>query len=902
MTPPPISQFTLAKQAGFPEALLVPVCPLGVPLDRFPDRGKCPAIWGKYGWTNHKEWQHGTTLEDMEEADARGCNIGLRLGVPHEDRQFVFIDIDTAGDTDPDSPASQLARWIQREALKSLALYVDASRMWVRLTRPGRAGVLLELPGSATAGRVSTVHLTAPSGVSAGMLQILATGQQAVIGGTHPWNAGTPIRWLLISNPPEKDPYKPYPLVDDDCIPKVEDRHEVNSAIDHVLITIQETCKVNFAYKKHQSSSTVSGKALTLIEQAPWDAKSFINLFKKMPHNDQVDRDMWVDTMMAAQGCIQSSIMANETDLRLMTNAAIEWSAKWEDPHGLGTTVIDETEVWEKDWGTRDVKHLGWRHLIEQAVFLGNTSLRYESACHDFTADLAIDVSNKPHVILPSAEVRSVQTRRRETKVKFDVKTSEIQITDAIQDVIGRKCAYVADEKRWIAWGGPNCGWSEPRADAIVKQEIENQLVYYVERHSESFGDSESIRAKLTSARSVRDIENMLRSRLTITPNEINLGELILQTPEGPWDLVTGAPLVGDRYDNLINLRDTRLTGYYPIEGPTPLFDSLVDHLACGEIGVKEWLLGYFGYALLGKPLLHNILILYGPGGNGKTTLANIMMKLMGYYSTPLDRKVIVQSGSNDHPTGLKMIKNRRLWCVPELSPKENWNEAIVRTISGGDPITARGMNENFTSFQSEGTLFIYTNFIPAFHRIDEAIVRRFRIIHGRIKVPMEMMDVQFEARILQQEGSAILFKLIQEGKRVIDRGWKLPETPPAIQRDTKRYFANQDAFQMWFSDECLPVRADSGFAPVAIDVLYERYKAHATRNIELNTPQEGEDPTIALMETGFQCLTAGAFAAALQRVGAVDTDNSGLSFKATTGRRMVRGIRLKVLAEVAAA
>lgn len=889
LAPLKISQLTQAKEAGFPEALLVPVCPITALPDKFPDRGKCPAIWSDYGWANYKNWQQGSSPEILRAADENGCNIGLRLGVLHGDSQFIFVDIDTAGDANPDSPTSLLAKRIQQEALRALGLYLNQTRMWVRLTRPGRAGVLIELPSTVIAGRVSTIHLS-QNGTSAGQIQVLATGQQAVIGGIHPWAGGTPIRWVLIGDSSDH-PYYAYPDRTKGAIPLVVNREEVNAAIDHVLVSVQSVCGVTFSYKRHKLLKPVDTRPLSPIEQAPWDPQSFIDLFKRMPHNEKVDYDTWVATMMAARGCIQASIGASPSDLQKMVNAVIEWAARWDDPNGLGTTIVDETLKWEKDWSQQDVKHLGWRHLVELAIVLGDTKLRIRSAQQDFPPTI-----EKQHAPIPK-ELKSVKTDRRGERIRFDAKMSEIQIADSIQDEIGKKCAYVCDEKRWIAWGGPYEVWSDKRAESMIREEIANQLVYYVAKNNESFGDNDKLRAQITSAKAVRDIESLLKSRLSITSEDTNKGELILQTPNGPWDLITGEPLEGLRFDNLINLKDTRKTAHAPVEGPTPMYDALIDHLTCGEKGVKEWLLAYFGYALLGKPRLHLIVILYGPGGNGKSTLANIQMGVMGNYATPLDRRVIVKSGSNDHPTGLNMAKGRRLWCTAELSPREEWNEAIVRTISGGDPITARGMHQDMAVFKPEGTLFIYTNFVPAFHRIDEAIVRRFRMIHGRIKVPANMMDPSFEEKILTQEGPAILYKLIQEARQVVANGWALPETPTAIQLDTKRYFANQDSFSLWFMNECTPTRADTNYAPIPVDILYDQYKVHAEKHKLIN----GSEPEDSLLEAGMQCLSPAAFGAALHRVGAIGTDLGGKTLRTATGRPMVRGIRLKALAEVAA-
>ena len=896
----PPSQLTLAKSAGFPESILLPISPITAQPDRFPDRGKSPAYWGRYGWTNLKDWQTGLEPQVLAEADYQGCNIGVILGKPVDGYQLLFVDIDTAGDADPRSEASLLAKQIQAVALKALADASRSKRMWVRLTRPGRAGVLIMLPDEAIAGRVSTVHLTTANGVKAGAIQLLAKGQQAVIGGTHPWNNGTPIRWTLLTENTSHNKTAPYPTLTDHGIPFAEDRLAVNSALESILSDLQTKLGISASYKKHDTGSITEGTPLTPADQAPWDVKSFISLFKTMPHDDRIDYDSWKNVMLSAQGCIQSSFGVSDKDKRAMADAVINWSARWEDPTGLGTTFIDEAEKWEKDWSTRDVKHVGWESLLRTAISLGNDKLRIDWACREFPATLIPD-ENEKHVIPRPKAVKSIQSSRRENKIKFDVKASEIQIADAIQDEIGKKCAYVIDEKRWIAWDGPEKGWSDPRAEAIVKQEIENQLIYYVAKYGESFGDNESVRTKLTSARCVRDIETLLRSRLAITSDDINKGELIIQTPGGPWSLRTGKPLEGDEYENLINLRDTRSTRVSPVDMPTPMFDSLLDHLSCGDQAVAAWLLSYFGYALLGNPKLHHIVVLYGPGGNGKSTIAEIFMRIWGDYATSINRSVIMDSGANNHPTSLNRIRGRRLWCVAELPEKGRWNEAIIRTLSGGDPVQSRGMNENEKEFRPEGTFFIYTNFIPRFHQIDEAIIRRFRFINARMKVPEALIDRRFQDKIMAQESGGILYKLIQEGKKVLDGDWSLPKTPDGMQAEIKQHFGNQDAFQIWFMTDCQTVTLQSGYAPLSTDLLYDRYKKFAEKIHGDANGTAADANESALLTEGFDCLTMSGFIAALRRSGASIYDYTGAIQRDQYGKIMMCGIRLKALAEVAA-
>jgi putative DNA primase/helicase len=294
-------------------------------------------------------------------------------------------------------------------------------------------------------------------------------------------------------------------------------------------------------------------------------------------------------------------------------------------------------------------------------------------------------------------------------------------------------------------------------------------------------------------------------------------------------------------------------------------------------------------YALVGKPLAHKLLVIWGPGGNGKDTLMSILRNVMGSYATMLDRNVIVQSGKADHLTGLAQARGKRLWCVSEIEEGDAWNESRIKGMSGGVPITARNMRENMGTFPAEGTFMIATNFVPPFHRIDASITRRFRMIQARLRVPAEAEDLEFEAKTVASEGPAILWNLMQQAKQVIADKMRLPEAPPAMAKETTQWLATQDVFAAWFQAEMVacPLAA---YPPIAVEELEQRYKMFVQRN-------SGENEDEAL--PGTDSLGPVAFLNALRRAGAIMDDGSGKpgSLKNERGRAAVAGIKFKVSA-----
>src|SRR5438045_2528601 len=70
-----------------------------------------------------------------------------------------------------------------------------------------------------------------------------------------------------------------------------------------------------------------------------------------------------------------------------------------------------------------------------------------------------------------------------------------------------------------------------------------------------------------------------------------------------------------------------------------------------------------------------------------------------------------------------------RLVAVQEAEHGRRWNEARIKTLSGGDAVTARTMRGDFFTYRPGFKLFITGNRKPELACVDEAIRRRFNLV-----------------------------------------------------------------------------------------------------------------------------------------------------------------------------
>ena len=86
-------------------------------------------------------------------------------------------------------------------------------------------------------------------------------------------------------------------------------------------------------------------------------------------------------------------------------------------------------------------------------------------------------------------------------------------------------------------------------------------------------------------------------------------------------------------------------------------------------------------------------------------------------------------SKSDKHPTDLAMLRGARLVTASETEEGKAWAESRIKQMTGGDPITARFMRQDFFTYTPEFKLTIIGNHKPVLKNIDDAARRRFNII-----------------------------------------------------------------------------------------------------------------------------------------------------------------------------
>lgn len=355
----------------------------------------------------------------------------------------------------------------------------------------------------------------------------------------------------------------------------------------------------------------------------------------------------------------------------------------------------------------------------------------------------------------------------------------------------GEFLRYVDAWGRWFMWDGQV--W---RHDDTLK-------VYDLCRRtcrSYSVNSPPATQKAITSGKTISAVEKLARSdrRHAANVGQWDADPWLLNTPSGIVNLQTRELMPHDPMHHM-----TKKTSVGPdAESGCPLWLKFLAEATDRDVLLQAYLQRVCGYALTGITREHAMFFAYGTGRNGKGVFLNTIVSIMGDYAMTADPDTFTSSGTGKHLTVLARLQGARLVVAQETEEGVPWAEARIKSITGGDPITANYMRQDHFTYLPQFKLFMAGNHKPGLKSVDEAIKARFNLVPFVVTIPKERRDEKLTEK-LAAERPAIL-------QWMIDGCWDWQQVrlkPPDVVADaTGEYFDSEDATGLWIA-ECCEVR-----------------------------------------------------------------------------------------------
>jgi putative DNA primase/helicase len=282
---------------------------------------------------------------------------------------------------------------------------------------------------------------------------------------------------------------------------------------------------------------------------------------------------------------------------------------------------------------------------------------------------------------------------------------------------------------------------------------------------------------------------------------------------------------------------------------------------------MQKYLQRMAGYALTGSTREQSLHFVFGPGGSGKGTFMQAVSSILKDYHVTTAIETLTDAKFDRHPAEVAALQGARLVTCSETERGRQWAESRIKQWTGGDPISARFMNQNFFSFLPTFKLLISGNYKPTM-RPDGAMRRRFQLIPFKTEIPKFERDRHLGDKLVR-EWPGILGWMIEGAVMWQTAGLN----PPAAVLDATEEYMNEEAediLSAWLHECCeLDPRTETKSSD-----LYRSYKFYAE-------------------QAGEKVMTSTVLSKELKAL------NVGITNDRTRAARLTKGVRLRTLTAV---
>jgi P4 family phage/plasmid primase-like protien len=389
---------------------------------------------------------------------------------------------------------------------------------------------------------------------------------------------------------------------------------------------------------------------------------------------------------------------------------------------------------------------------------------------------------------------------------------------------------YVAPWGRWMFWTGSRWEADERLLHMTQTRDFLRRRADELVRWAKKAGEkneklvqaSETLAKALRSAPVVANVISLARSnpKQVAGVDQWDADPWLLGTPGGTVDLRTGE-LRPARPEEHIT-KQTRVTPA-PAGVTAPLWQAFLKRIFRHDLELVPYMQRTAGYSLTGLTTEHALIFASGQGGNGKGVYFNTLAYILADYAAVAAPDLLLVTNSDRHPTDMAMLRGARLVLASELAPGRAWDEPKLKSLTGGDPITARFMRQDFFTYHPQFTLLVAGNHKPSFRSVDEAVRRRVQLVPFLQNIPKEERDPGLSEK-LKAEAPAILRWAIAGCLAWQKQGLNPPKS---VREASENYLEGEDALGQWLDERCIL----GGSALTPFDQLFQDWREWCEAN-----------------------------------------------------------------------
>lgn len=368
---------------------------------------------------------------------------------------------------------------------------------------------------------------------------------------------------------------------------------------------------------------------------------------------------------------------------------------------------------------------------------------------------------------------------------------------------------------KWLVWNGRH--WEIDNRGRVVGLATTTVLKIFAEATRET-NDArrEALVEHATRSQRRERVNAMIdlcKPYVAITPEELDRDPMILNAHNGTVDLRTGELHAHRRGDYCTKM----CRANYDPDVPPRQFIKFVQRTFRSNEALIPYVQKALGYSVTGLTTEQSLFFLFGTGANGKTTLMDAVMGVMGDYAGKADRDLLTAGDRSAHPTNIADLQGRRLAVCSETNEGGRWDEAKLKDLVGETRLKARYMRQDFFDFTATHKLWLYSNHKPLVRGVDHGFWRRMRLLPFVETIGEEEKDRALPAK-LQAEADGILAWMVAGCLLWQREGLAIPE---AVEKATAEYRKEMDTIGAFIEQFCF---ADNPALQASAADLYASY------------------------------------------------------------------------------
>lgn len=343
---------------------------------------------------------------------------------------------------------------------------------------------------------------------------------------------------------------------------------------------------------------------------------------------------------------------------------------------------------------------------------------------------------------------------------------------------------------------------------------------------------SDEINNKMINEKSFSERENLCKLLITITKTTKNITkykylENVYKYLKVYINDDKFIEELNHKYKHLLPIKNglvidlkTKLTSerneehYFSYECPVELtsektsyFSNFINSIMLDDKEHILYLQKILGYCLTGSIQSRCFFIWHGKGKNGKSMILLLMKAILENQYKQVMKQVFIMNKNSSNGVEALEIKDCRMAILTETNDKEALNEGLIKNITGGDPMTARGLYKDPITFQPQCKIIICTNNKPNFNANDEANVDRLKFLPFKARFVDNPKKNSNERQVILDIDKILIKDNLNEFFSWCIEGafnyFKNPNfTPPAdIKDEEDEYIMEQASVKYWFNE-----------------------------------------------------------------------------------------------------